>query len=338
MKQINVSEIDYVSNKFLSLPNVQKYEVVSRQKRKFVSEVEMDDGYTFRVTGLLLDRLYPGTIMEILGSNEDVSIVVAPYISDRTAAICMDKGIGYFDYSGNCYFVGHSIYLSEKGNKNIAPKKGNANTIFEQTSVVSSKILRMIFTDPNKCWKIKHLSEDVGCSIGQVSKVIRYLQENAWILKTKEGYRLSDPEGLIKEWSNTYGKKGIRTISAYSLDSPANIERKIADMQKEMGIDCYLTGFSGGVRYAPVVRYNRVHVYMLPEDIAEAMDYLGLKEVDSGANVIIYCLDNQSFIQDAKEIDGCKVVSPVQIYLDAIQLKSRGEELAEAVYNKEIRR
>jgi len=338
VKKIVVSEIDYISNKFLCLPNVQKFEVVSRQEKKFISEIEMEDGYSFRMTGFLLDRVYPGTIVEILNQNEDVSVVVAPYISDRTAAICIDNGIGYFDYSGNCYYVGHSIYLSEKGNKNIVPRKIKTDTIFEKSSVVSSKILRMIFTDINKCWRIKHLSEAVGCSIGQVSKVINYLQENAWIEKTKEGYKLLDPKGLIKEWSSTYGNKETRSFSTYCLNAPAALERKIADMKNEMGIDCYLTGFSGGVRYAPVVRYNKVHVYMFPKDIAEAMDYLSLKEVDSGANVIIYCLDNDSFIKDAKEIDGCKVVSPVQIYLDAMQLKGRGEELAEAVYNKEIRR
>ncbi len=338
MKQLKASEMDYMSNKFLSLPNVQKYEVVSRQDKKFVSEIEMDDGYLFRVTGMLLERIYPGTIMGILSANEEVSVVIAPYISERTAAICKDKGIGYFDYSGNCYYVGHSIYLCEKGNKNIVPQKGKADTIFEKSSIVSSKILRMIFTDISKCWRIKHLSEDVGCSIGQVSKVINYLQENAWIEKTKEGYKLSEPESLIKEWSNTYRKKETRAIAAYSLDSPAILEKKIADIKQKMRIDCYLTGFSGGVRYAPVVRYNKVHVYMHPEDIAETMDYLGLKEVDSGSNVTVYCLDNDSYIKDAKEIGGCKVVSPVQIYLDAMQLKGRGEELAEAVYNREIRR
>ncbi len=336
MKPMNISEIDYVSNRFLSLPNIQKYEVINRQNKKFISEIEMDDGYSFKITGLILDRVYPSTIMEILNSNEDISVVVAPYISERTASVCIDKGIGYFDYSGNCYFIGHSIYICEKGNKNIAPQKTKVDTIFEKTSIVSSNILRMIYSDISKYWRIKHLSEAVGCSIGQVSKVINYLLENAWIEKTSEGYKLLDPEGLIKTWSNIYGKKETRFLSAYSLDTPAVLEKKIVEMKEDMGIDCYLTGFSGGVRYAPVVRYSKIHVYMHPEDIAEALRYLDLKEVDSGSNVTIYCLDNDSFIKDAKEIDGCNIVSPVQIYLDAMQLKGRGEEMAESVYNKEI--
>ena len=50
----------------------------------------------------------------------------------------------------------------------------------------------------------------------------------------------------------------------------------------------------GKVRYDPVVRYNKVHVYIAPEDILEAVDYLSLKEVHSGANLIIYSLENDS--------------------------------------------
>lgn len=110
----------------------------------------------------------------------------------------------------------------------------------------------------------------------------------------------------------------------------------MSDLKRDMGIDYYLTGFSGGVRYAPVVRYNKVHVYIAPEDILEAIDYLGLKEEDSGANVIIYSLENDSYKKGSRIIGNDMVVSPLQVYLDSMQIKGRGEELAEAVLLKEI--
>lgn len=109
--------------------------------------------------------------------------MVAPYISERTAQICEDNGMGYFDYAGNCWFVGHSIYLSEKGNKNPRPKEQSSVSIFERTSVVSSCILRELFANVTKIWKLKYLSEKVKCSIGQVSKLMKVLVENAWVEK-----------------------------------------------------------------------------------------------------------------------------------------------------------
>lgn len=66
------------------------------------------------------------------------------------------------------------------------------------------------------------------------------------------------------------------------------MEKKLKLLKRDMGIESYLTGFSGGVRYTPVVRYSKVHLYLEPEDIQEAITYLEMKEVSSGSNVVIF--------------------------------------------------
>lgn len=109
--------LECVENKFLKLPNIQKYEVVSRTEDGFIASVEMDDGYEFQINAYFLDRVFPSTVIKLIekqNQSQEVNILVAPYISERTAQICEDNGMGYFDYAGNCWFVGHSIYLSEK--------------------------------------------------------------------------------------------------------------------------------------------------------------------------------------------------------------------------------
>ena len=328
-----------VENKFLKLPNIQKYEVVSRTEDGFIASVEMDDGYEFQIYASFLNRVFPSTVIKLIekqNKSQKVNILVAPYISERTAQICEDNGMGYFDYAGNCWFVGHSIYLSEKGNKNPRPKEQRSVSIFERTSVVSSRILRELFADVTKTWKLKYLSEKVNCSIGQVSKLMKVLIENAWVEKLPDGYKVIDPESLLLEWSNDYGKKEITSYACYSLDNISAIEERLKELKTDTGIDSYLTGLSGGVRYTPVVRYNKVHVYIAPEDIQEAIAYLEMKEVSSGSNVVIFPLENDSYIKDSREIEESLVVSPVQIYLDCMQLKGRGEEMAEAVLMKEI--
>lgn len=335
-----IASMECVAQKFLKLPNVQKYEVSALTEYGFNAIIEMEDGFEFKICVYTLQKSYPSFVVQLLEKRERDEgdyVLVSPYISERTAQICEKNGVGYFDYAGNCWFVGHSIYLSERGNKNLSPEIGRASTsVFERSAIVSSMILRELFADINKLWRLKHLSETVGCSIGQVSKVMDFLVKNAWAQKSAEGYCLTEPELLLKEWSKTYGKKTAPAYSCYSLDQASVLEGKLIVLKKEMGIDYYLTGFSGGVRYAPVVRYNKVHVYIAPEDILEAAAYLELKEVDSGANVIIYPLENDSYIRDSRIIGSDMVVSPVQVYLDNMQIKGRGEELAEAVLLKEI--
>lgn len=328
-----------VENKFLKLPNVQKYELVKRTKDGFIASVEMDDGYEFLINAYVVNQLFPSTVMQVIekqSKEQGIGIIVSSYVSERTASICEQNGVGYFDYAGNCWFAGHSIYLSEKGNKNPRPKEYKAATIFERSSVVSSLILRELFADVTRVWKLKYLAEKVDCSIGQVSKVMNFLLENAWAEITKNGYMLREPEALLHEWSSIYGKKEPSAYSCYSLDNVSVLENKLKLLKKDMGIESYLTGFSGGVRYAPVIRYNKVHVYLAPEDIQEAICYLEMKEVSSGSNVVIFPLENESYIKDSREIEESLVVSPVQIYLDCMQLKGRGEEMAEAVLMKEI--
>lgn len=65
---------------------------------------------------------------------------------------------------------------------------------------------------------------------------------------------------------------------------------------------------------------------------------MDIREVSDGANLIIYPLDRDVYIRDARIIGTDSVVSPVQIYLDCMQLAGRGEEMAEAVLKKEILR
>ena len=333
--------LECIENRFLRLPNIQKYEVAHRTEDGFIASVEMDDGYEFDINVYFLNRVFPSTIMKLIEKQDKshgVNVLVAPYISERTAQICRKYGMGYFDYAGNCWFVGHSIFLSEKGNKNPRPKEQKSVSIFERTSVVSSSILRELFADVTKIWKLKHLAEKVDCSIGQVSKLMNVLMENAWVEKLADGYKIIDPESLLLEWSKGYGKKKITSYACYSLDNISVVEERLKKLKIDMGIDSYLTGLSGGVRYAPVVRYNKVHVYIAPEDIQEAIRYMDMKEVDSGSNVIIFPLENSSYIKDYRVIDESAVVSPVQIYLDSMQIKGRGEEMAEAVLWKEILR
>ena len=339
LMKLDRKAVECVENKFLKIPNIQKYEIYTKTENGFDISVEMDDGYEFMIEAYYLKNIYPSNVKKFISEDlkdKKARIIVSPYISERTAELCEQHGIGYFDFAGNCYFVGHSIFLSEKGNKNTQPKEQRAVSIFERSSVVSSRILRELFSNLTKVWKLKYLAEKVDCSIGQVSKLMNYLIDNAWAEKSKDGYRIVEPESLLKAWSADYGKKVISSYPCYSLDSISVIEGRLKMLKKDTGIESYLTGFAGGVRYAPVIRYNKLHVYIAPEDIKEAILYLDMKEVSSGANVVIMPLEDESYSKDYRIIDGAVVVSPVQAYLDSMQLKGRGEELAENILKKEI--
>lgn len=107
-------------------------------------------------------------------------------------------------------------------------------------------------------------------------------------------------------------------------------------MKTETGIEAYLTGFSGASRYQPVVRYSKVHLYIDTRNIDEAVAYLNLKKVDSGGNVAIMVPYDDCVKYGSKIQKGSLTVSPVQLYLDCMNIKGRGEEMAQAILEREI--
>ena len=58
--------LECVENKFLKLPNIQKYEVVHRTEDGFIASVEMDDGYEFHIDACFLNRVFPSTIIKLI--------------------------------------------------------------------------------------------------------------------------------------------------------------------------------------------------------------------------------------------------------------------------------
>jgi len=259
------------------------------------------------------------------------------YMSERLSAYCHEKNINYFDLSGNCEIYDKNLLIRVTGKKNLYPENQRATkSVFERTSTVSSTILRVLFRDVSKYWKTQDLADKSKCSLGQISKVKSFLEKNGWIENSIEGIGISSSKEVLQAWSDTYHEKKDQIVSCYSLDSPAIIEKKLQSMRQERDISYYLTGFSGGVRYAPSVRYNKVQVFIHLEDVEETMKYLGCKKVDSGANVELIIPYSLPVLMDHRTMQESEVVSPVQAYMDLIQQKNRGEELAQAIYEKEI--
>lgn len=302
--------------------------------------VDMKASNTFQIGLMILNNGYPSVVRQFYQKyqsslDNQYFLISAPYVSETTSNLCKEYGISCIDLAGNCLLNLGSIYIDHKGNKNNHVSKRGLKSIYERSSVVSSKILRVLFADVNRPWKMKELSEYVGCSIGQVSKVKQFLAQKDQIKQTDEGFIITKPEEVLQEWAKVYGKN-TDIIECYSMDNVVDIETKLINMKDKIGVDYYLTGFSGGVRYQPVVRYYKVHFYIHVENLDQVMSYLDCKRVDSGPNIFIIIPQDDSILMNCQYIDNSQIVSPVQMFLDCYNLKSRGEELAEAILEKEI--
>ena len=66
-------------------------------------------------------------------------------------------------------------------------------------------------------------------------------------------------------------------------------------------------------------------------------DLFEFKEVGSGANVTLFAPYDEGVYYGVSTQEGSRIVSPVQLYLDLIGFKGRGEEAANAILEEVIK-
>ena len=261
-------------------------------------------------------------------------LIAAPYISPRAMAICEEAGLGAVDFAGNALISCEPVFIRIEGNSNPFRKDRGLRSLY---SPKASRILRVLLSSSaGRVWKVEELKKEADVSIGLVSNMKKLLDEREWIKDHEAGISLSDPEALLREWSENYSFRKNRTFDFYTMKSLTEIEAAISEAENRLG-RIALTGFSAAARMAPAVRYRRVSAYVEP-DIENTAKLLDLKKVDSGANITLLEPYDEGVFYKTEEVDGNFCVSPVQAYLDLKGFRGRGEEAAEMLLEQVIKK
>jgi hypothetical protein len=260
-------------------------------------------------------------------------VFAAPFVSPKAAEICFKEEIGYVDLSGNCRLCFDRIYIEKQGNPNRFAEKRDLRTLY---SPKAQRVLRVILSNPKKAWKTKELSEEAQVSLGQVSNVKKLLADREWVRTKPEGFVLSEPEALLLEWAENYQYQKNRVRHFYTLKAVPEFEADLASVCIRENLTFALTSFSGAARLAPAVRHQKAIAYV-EEGRIDLVSLLGLKEVPSGANVSLLTPYDEGVFYGARTIEGIRIASPIQIYLDLLSSRGRGAEAAAALLDEVIR-
>ena len=271
-------------------------------------------------------------VRRIQNDPASYGIFVAPYIAPRSAAICKEAGIGYVDLSGNCFIAFRQIFINREKSGNQFPFKTGLSSIY---SPKSERILRVLLVYPYRTWKAIDLAKEAQVSLGMITQVSKKLIEEEWLKKTSQGISLIQPENLLADWSNNYTIKRNVQFNYYSMKPLQDLEMEIANTCNKMNIPHALTGFSASNRLAPMVRGQRAMIYV-SRDIDSVAENVGLKPVESGANVILIQPYDDGVFWNAKTIGDLEISEPVQVYLDLKRYPGRGEEAADFLFREVI--
>jgi len=213
------------------------------------------------------------------------------------------------------------------GKPNPKPAQKALKSLFAPKT---SRIVRVLLTNPGKTWYVRDLAAEAAVSIGLASRLKKRLVDLELLGETKAGVSLAKPGDLLDLWAKEYSYQKNRILKYYSPSSPSDVEARLPEFTRSRRVRYGLTMFSGAARVAPFVRSN-FGAFYFSGSTPELEQELQLKPTASGANVWVFRPYDEGVYYGEQTIETLSVVSNVQLYLDLINYQGRGEEQATAI-------
>ena len=266
-----------------------------------------------------------------------VPFVISKYFSPKKRDMCKRMGINYMDLSGNIYLSHGHIYIERVGFPNLYPEKRRGRGIFSDKA---SLILRALLVE-DKAWGVRELAEKLDLDPGYVSRLLRELNNQDYLIEVNGKSKLKEPKILLEDWLYFYDFKKNSFHEYFCMaKSSSEIIEQLQSLEIPERLE-YALGFqSGAFLVSPHAVFDSVHIYILGK--AEE-DYfvseLNLSRVEKGANLV--CVSpyyRHSVFYDRQKIQKLWVVSNIQLYLDLNKFPLRGLEQAEHIYDKRLKK
>lgn len=267
-----------------------------------------------------------------------VPVLAAPYLSPEKQALCREAGVYFMDLSGNVFIAHRSFYVERIGFPNKYPERRQRRYPFSDKA---SLILREMLKDPRQQWGIRELAEKIGLDPGYVSRMAKSLSESGYAARVSGKLKIRYPNEILDDWVRAYDLKRNEHHRFFILASDVkSILRRLQEINIPQKCNYALSVQAGAGLVAPHAVYKEVHLYISDcEGIEFFKKELDLKDADQGANLVLMKpYYKYSVFYDKREVEGLRVVSDIQLYLDLYGYPVRGREQAEHLYDKRLER
>lgn len=211
------------------------------------------------------------------------SIVITDYLTKNTAEELKQNGINYLDASGNTFIKTDRFFVYVEGRKAKINKRTNQTRAFQEAGL---KLLLLLISNPETLqFSYRELAEKTGIALGSVSNIFKELEENNYLLNTKNKRVLKNLNEIIERWVIAYNellkprsfRKKMRAIgNEFSIKSTLN----------NSDIKLYFGGEPGGQLLTEYLKPKDYIIYT-DEEISKVAKQLKLVPDESG-NIELY--------------------------------------------------
>lgn len=266
---------------------------------------------------------------ETKGTRNFIPMLVCPYLSPASRAICKEHDVAYLDLFGNARLAFDNVYIERA----VAEKpRSEARALRSVFSPKAAAILRVMLRQPDRPWRVADLAAQAHASYGHVSNVRKALLEREWLEIRDDGAVLTQPDTLLKTWRENYRPPAGESIWAYTHFHGRQLHERVLGK-----LNCYAerpraiySRHSAAQWLAPFSR-GFAQSFYVDDSGAELLEReLQLTRVERGASVGLHIPTDESLFHDAIERgSGVFCTNPLVTYLDLWIDGDRDREAAE---------
>ncbi|MBX9724505.1 MAG: hypothetical protein K2X81_24055 [Candidatus Obscuribacterales bacterium] len=261
-------------------------------------------------------------------------LVVVPWLSEDQLLSLEKRRISGVDLCGNGILVAPGLSVFRTGSRNKFPASRPLKRVYDGTSAL---VARVFLLKP-EYKSVSEIREEVlarggNITLSTVSKVLKQLEEDVVVSKSKDGIRLLQADKLLNRLRTNYKAPKTTNIIRSKINTAGEVPKLLTKAAKQANFKLVLSGTSSVDYYATMGR-EPLDTYFCTINPLEQLEGLGAM-IDTASRFpnVEFQVTNEEYVYfDArKDKSGRLFASPIQTYLELATSDKRGQEIAQQV-------
>src|SRR6266542_1653416 len=278
-------------------------------------------GRRIKLPVVALNAARMATVSNLMKSRPP-HVIVAPHISAKTKNLIERSGWSWLETNGNAHISSDGVFVHVERPDNESARRPGALLIPPQGERIVRHLLdnypqRQRFTDVAQATQLDH---------GYTSRILGKLRDTGLIsYRRNRPIEVPYPAELFELWQTMPSR--VRE-SAWFVPRQKTLHAVAVRIRDEAGsANAAFTGIFAAALVAPRIDAERIDCYVGDSRVAKRVaERLGAERVEDGYNLSLLVHRDLGVVSiGVKRADHLNVVSPTQIYRDALQ-RGRGRE------------
>ena len=274
-----------------------------------------------------LSVAYRSGLERLLSKSPEVELVVVDEIPRGFPEAAKEAQVSYLDVRGRGYVASPNLVYVASALPRF-PRQSNSRSL--PFAPAASRVARTLLESPERVWRIAELASHCRINPGNVHRNLASLVDGGFVERDMNTYLLTDPGSLLDAWADQQAHHKSYVSLPIEGDLRAFVEKLLDEFKDAIAV----SGELAAELYAPYLPAQSAIVHVLSESAYEKIDSSVQSLWKPSAwrvrpGEVRVDLVDPGFGDFPRHVEGFRLASPQQVYVDLARDRGRGREAAE---------